>query len=149
MTVSFVVSRNNIKTLAETREELSIGSGASATVVIDDPIAAREHVVLKSAHGGLVAVPLETSTGTYLNGVPIDQESALGSTDVLVIGTTRVTVHLDSGQKPLGARVDIEEKVSTLFDQSDPDRWVHDEVSFGRFASTRTMVWLSAFLGLG
>ncbi len=148
MSAEFVVLRNHLKILSETLSELVIGSGANATITIDDPIAAREHVRLRYAAGEVWLDPLDTSTGTYVNGLPVTSATRLKAGDTVIIGASRVAVALDTSQQPARVQIEVSEKDESLFDRKEPDRWVHDEVSFGRFDATRWTVWLSTAAAL-
>jgi pSer/pThr/pTyr-binding forkhead associated (FHA) protein len=69
------------------------GRSPSADVILDDTSVSRHHMMVSFKSGSLRVTDLESSNGTFLNGVKV-REQELKSGDVILIGTHRFVVQL-------------------------------------------------------
>lgn len=70
----------------------TIGRGADADVVVDDPDVSRHHARLEAENGIVYVSDLESANGTYLNGRPLRQAIELRPGDRIDVGTARLVV---------------------------------------------------------
>ncbi len=111
--------------------QIIIGSGPSASVRLDDPMIADNHLVVSFSSGQFWVRDLGSTSGTYVNGQFTHQMTPLNEGDSLVFGLTEITTKLDLAQgtlllefKPRGFHFDREK---------DPVRWSKIESKFGVF----------------
>jgi general secretion pathway protein E len=69
---------------------VTIGRHASNRIVLDDNLASRAHAVIEPARGGFQIRDLNSSNGTFLNGVKLSAPAPLKSGDQVAIGSTRM-----------------------------------------------------------
>ncbi|HUY40115.1 MAG TPA: FHA domain-containing protein [Candidatus Dormibacteraeota bacterium] len=70
----------------------TIGRGADADVVVDDPDASRHHARLEAENGIVYVTDLESANGTFLNGRRLRQAIEVRPGDRIDVGTTRLVV---------------------------------------------------------
>lgn len=70
----------------------TIGRGADADVVVDDPDASRHHARLEAENGIVYVTDLESANGTFLNGRRLHQAIEVRPGDRIDVGTTRLVV---------------------------------------------------------
>ncbi|HVZ35837.1 MAG TPA: sigma-54-dependent Fis family transcriptional regulator, partial [Polyangiaceae bacterium] len=72
-----------------------IGSGKDADVRIEDPHVSRAHVKLELGAQGIELEDLDSSNGTWVNGVKV-KEAHLSASAVIVLGRTTLRVELEA-----------------------------------------------------
>lgn len=77
------------KTLVVDRPELTIGSKEGNALVLSDPAVSRQHAVLIESAGGYLIRDLNSTNGTYLDGVPI-KEAFLDFGRAIGLGETQM-----------------------------------------------------------
>jgi hypothetical protein len=70
----------------------TIGRGADADVVVDDPDVARHHARLESENGIVYLSDMESPTGTFLNGRRLREAIEVRRGDRIDVGTARLVV---------------------------------------------------------
>jgi DNA-binding SARP family transcriptional activator len=78
-------------------ELIRLGRDAANDLVGDDPRASRLHAVVTRSPAGFVVTDLNSTNGTRVNGGLIVVPTTLADGDVISIGTTELTFHLDAG----------------------------------------------------
>jgi class 3 adenylate cyclase len=105
-------------------ERLTVGRGADAGLLIDDPEISRAHAAFRPTDDGLELQDLGSMNGTWVNGERIITSTPLAPGDVVKIGTTRIEVLSAGGgrvvpaQRPSPTPVEAEDElrpVSVLF----------------------------------
>jgi len=74
----------------------SIGRDVNNGIVLDDPFASSEHAVLTYRGRNWYIQDLESTNGTYVNGVPVEGLGPLGFGDEVQVGEVRF--RLDRGR---------------------------------------------------
>jgi hypothetical protein len=74
----------------------TLGRDVNNAIVIDDPFASGEHAVLTFRGRAWYVEDLESTNGTYVNGVPVERVAPLGFGDELQVGEVRF--RLDRGR---------------------------------------------------
>jgi hypothetical protein len=74
----------------------SIGRDVNNGIVLDDPFASAEHAVLTYRGRNWYIEDLESTNGTFVNGVPVEGLGPLGFGDELQVGEVRF--RLDRGR---------------------------------------------------
>ncbi len=133
------------KKLVETdADSVEIGTHSSCAAHLRDPVASSHHARIARAGGGFSVEDLGSATGTWRNGEELRGRAVLASGDVLVTGCTRSVVTIDAAGSAL--QLEVQEQ-GFFFEPSrahkgesgamqvggDAERWVRDEVAFGRF----------------
>jgi class 3 adenylate cyclase len=81
-------------------EQLTVGRGDEAGLLLDDPEISRAHAVLGPTAEGLEVRDLGSLNGTWVNGERISSPAVLVPGDVVRIGTTRIEVLAAGGRGP-------------------------------------------------
>lgn len=84
------------------RPVLNIGRQRSNHIILDNPDVSRQHAQIRLRHGRHILIDLNSSAGTRLNGLPI-QESVLQSGDVIGLGAINLAYVVESPQLPPGS----------------------------------------------
>jgi hypothetical protein len=84
---------DNDRTTDLTDEIVNIGRHYENTIILDDPQVSRFHVQLRLRFGMFVLFDLQSQSGTFVNGVRVEQH-ALRSGDLVQLGQTRL-IYLD------------------------------------------------------
>jgi pSer/pThr/pTyr-binding forkhead associated (FHA) protein len=71
-----------------------IGRSDQCEVFFDDPQISRQHCVIEQSDDSFFVTDLNTTNGTYLNGVKIHSKEKLASGDVLTVGQFKLTLSL-------------------------------------------------------
>ena len=74
----------------------TLGRDVNNAIVIDDPFASAEHAVLTFRGRAWYVEDLESTNGTFVNGVPVERVAPLGFGDELQVGEVRF--RLDRGR---------------------------------------------------
>ena len=74
----------------------TLGRDVNNAIVVDDPFASGEHAVLTFRGRAWYVEDLESTNGTYVNGVPVERVAPLGFGDELQVG--EVQFRLDRGR---------------------------------------------------
>lgn len=74
----------------------TLGRDVNNAIVIDDPFASAEHTVLTFRGRAWYVEDLESTNGTFVNGVPVERVAPLGFGDELQVGEVRF--RLDRGR---------------------------------------------------
>jgi pSer/pThr/pTyr-binding forkhead associated (FHA) protein len=74
----------------------SLGRDVNNGIVLDDPFASAEHAVLTYRGRSWYVEDLNSTNGTYVNGVPVDGVAPLGFGDEVQVGEIRF--RLDRGR---------------------------------------------------
>jgi len=75
----------------------TLGRDVNNAIVVDDPFASSEHAVLTFRGRAWYVEDLESTNGTYVNGVPVERVAAVGFGDELQVGEVRF--RLDRGRE--------------------------------------------------
>ncbi len=75
----------------------TLGRDVNNTIVIEDPFASAEHTVLTFRGRTWYVEDLESTNGTYVNGVPVERVAPLGFGDEVQVGEVRF--RLDRGRE--------------------------------------------------
>lgn len=134
--------RRGKETLTFDGSRVTVGSHATCDFVLDDPVAARSHVVLSLGPRGVSVEPQPTATGSFLDGELIESATAFPVGSELVVGTSRFLLDSFDAATSVAAFNVRErsffhvEKKRGVF-RSDADEAVRSEVRFGRFRALR------------
>jgi hypothetical protein len=79
---------------------VTIGRGSDTTVRVDDPYTSRRHCEINRLNGALVVRDLNTTNGTFVNGLRITESHILPG-DRLTVGETRFLVHYEDSARIL------------------------------------------------
>ena len=74
----------------------TLGRDVNNSIVVDDPFASSDHAVLTFRGRAWYVEDLESTNGTYVNGVPVERVAPLGFGDELQVGEVRF--RLDRGR---------------------------------------------------
>jgi len=74
----------------------TLGRDVNNAIVIDDPFASAEHAVLSFRGRAWYVEDLESTNGSFVNGVPVERVAPLGFGDELQVGEVRF--RLDRGR---------------------------------------------------
>jgi hypothetical protein len=88
--------------------EIILGRSSYASIVVNNPLASREHAVVRSSGGRLEVADLGSKNGTYVNGTRIEGAVPVDVGDVIKIGTDVVEVARISAQDPQQLRMATE-----------------------------------------
>jgi hypothetical protein len=139
--MGFLIQRGK-ESLECSGSRLTVGSHATSDLVLDDPVAARLHVILSLGPRGVAAEPQLTATGSFLDGDLIAEPVPFPVGSELVLGTSRIVLESYDAATSVAAIALSErsffhvQKKRGVF-QSDADEAVRSEVRFGRFSSLR------------
>jgi hypothetical protein len=67
--------------------ELTLGRSSYASIVVNNPLASREHAIIRPVPGGLEVVDLGSKNGTFVNGARLEGSIPIGPGDRVKIGT--------------------------------------------------------------
>ena len=129
--------------------DVDIGTRPSCLAPINDPVAAAVHAWIRRRGGLFFVEDAGSSSGTWKNGQAVTRVEPLSDGDVLVVGCTRIQVRVTPGD-PAPQLVLSFRETSVYFEPSkkhqvtiggqemtvvsgDAERWVRDEVAFGRW----------------
>ena len=85
----------NLFDLLKARKEIIIGRSSDCDYVLTSLQVSRKHTLLQWEDDKIFLQDLDTTNGTFVNGVPVRQRVVIQSTDQITIGTT--TFALQSG----------------------------------------------------
>lgn len=80
--------------------ELTLGRSSYASIVVNNPLASREHAVVRVSGGKLEVVDLGSRNGTFVNGVRVAAPQRLEVGDRITIGADAIDVLLASAEDP-------------------------------------------------
>lgn len=113
------------------------GTRSTCDLVVDDPLVAEEHLAIERDGDGFRVVDLRTSSGTYLNGLPVEGGARLKreGENVIVFGVSKLVAAIDES----GESVTLNLKEQSFFydKKEDPLKWSRHEVDLGRFPALR------------
>lgn len=95
---------DGVKVIPLTRTLITIGRRVENTVVLDDPRVSRNHAHLRAVRGRYVLYDLDSTGGSFVNGVRVTQ-SLLYPGDVISLGGVTVVY----GQKNPPPRPDLKD----------------------------------------
>lgn len=81
------------------QKELTIGRYRTCDIVLDDGTVAGEQCQLIVGSRGIFVIDLGASSGTFVNGRPINHPVRLSARDTLSIGSFSITVRSTSEQR--------------------------------------------------
>lgn len=67
--------------------ELTLGRSSYASIVVNNPLASREHAIIRPLAGGLEVVDLGSKNGTFVNGSRLEGSRPVAPGDTIKIGT--------------------------------------------------------------
>ncbi|HEX3596201.1 MAG TPA: FHA domain-containing protein [Polyangiaceae bacterium] len=88
--------------------EVILGRSSYASIVVNNPLASREHAVVRAAGGKLEVQDLGSKNGTYVNGTRVEGKRTVDEGDVIKIGTDVFEVAKASALDPQQLRVATE-----------------------------------------
>ena len=80
--------------------ELTLGRSSYASIVVNNPLASREHAVVRLSAGKLEVVDLGSRNGTFVNGVRVAAPQRLEVGDRITIGADVIDVVRASAEDP-------------------------------------------------
>lgn len=80
--------------------ELTLGRSSYASIVVNNPLASREHAVVRLVAGKLEVVDLGSRNGTFVNGVRVTAPQRLEVGDRITIGADVIDVLRPSAEDP-------------------------------------------------
>ena len=119
---------------------IDFGTHSDSAVLIEDPVAADHHCEIQFVDGAFRIRDLGSALGTFLNGVQVDEPTPLESGDEILIAMTRMVATIEEDKLTLDAEVG-----GFGYEDGDLDRFVEQEVAFGRYAPLRVANWLAVF----
>lgn len=123
-------------------DSVTIGSRASCSFSISDPLVAEEHCLVLRHGDGYILEDLGTSLGTYVNGLATKGRVPLADGAVVVLGVTRFVVGIDAES----GDITFDNKGAFYYDdKKDALDWSRKEVAFGQFLPVRRMGWIVVF----
>lgn len=123
-------------------ESLSIGTGASCQVVVEDPTVSGRHVSVAALATGVVVEDLGSKNGVFVGGARISRASLSGAEASFVIGRTTVVVRPAVEQHPTSPAL-----LPGLLGSSEPMRRLAAEIR--RVAALDAPVLLQGESGTG
>ncbi len=157
------------KTVETDALDVDIGTSTSCVAVINDPVAAAQHAWIRARAGLFLIEDANSASGTWKNGLPITRAVPLADGDEIVVGCTKIEVKIAADAPVPALELTFREKtfffepskkhavmvdgVEKSIVSGDAERWVHDEVEFGRFRTLKAVCLLAlvatiAFLAL-
>ena len=143
MTAARIQVEQNGRVVFAGDHEVLLGSRTGCDVVVHDPVVADRHCRIAWDGDAFTVRDLGSVTGTWLDGRRAGAAEALTDGAVIVIGATRVLVHVDGRGAAAALRLDVQRQAfwwtkpaKGQFD-NDPDAMVRAEVDFGRFPALR------------
>ncbi len=88
--------------------DVILGRSSYASIVVNNPLASREHAVVRAAGGRLEVQDLGSKNGTYVNGNRVNGTCAVDEGDVIKIGTDVLEVAKASALDPQQLRMATE-----------------------------------------
>src|SRR5215471_1893763 len=88
--------------------EVILGRSSYASIVVNNPLASREHAVVRSSGGRLEVADLGSKNGTYVNGKRLEGPCLVDVGDIIKIGTDAIEIARISAQDPRELRVATE-----------------------------------------
>lgn len=88
--------------------EVILGRSSYASIVVNNPLASREHAVVRAAAGRLEVQDLGSKNGTYVNGKRVQGTISVDDGDIIKIGTDVLEVAKVSALDPQQLRVATE-----------------------------------------
>ena len=85
--------------------ELTLGRSNYASIVVNNPLASREHALIRPVNGRLELVDLGARNGTFLNGKRLEGSAWLEPGDIVKIGTEILEIVRISVEDPSALRV--------------------------------------------
>ena len=129
-----VVSEGGRDRVHEICEEvLVVGRGPQATLHLRDPGIRGPHCEIRHSKQGFKLVDLESASGTFVNGQPVNQHF-LNNGDTIRIGEVRLTYLGDSAKRSVPARQPLGPPLQALprRDDGSPQRFYRHESRRGR-----------------
>lgn len=80
--------------------ELTLGRSSYASIVVNNPLASREHAIVRLTGGKLEVVDLGSRNGTFVNGTRITSAQRLEVGDRIKIGADAIDVLRVSAEDP-------------------------------------------------
>jgi len=130
--------------LDETRPpRLLVGKGPACELRLEDPLVSRRHASIELGPHSLRLTDLESTNGTFVNGVRV-VEALLRGGEVVTFGTTKVRVEVESGGTPL---LDGPDRFGRLLGVSPEMRRLHG--IFQRLAASDVPIIIEGETGTG
>jgi pSer/pThr/pTyr-binding forkhead associated (FHA) protein len=73
-------------------DQVRLGRGGDNEIVLADPLASRQHALIKQIGNTYVISDLGSQNGTGVNGQRINKPTTLNLHDEIIIGTTRMVL---------------------------------------------------------
>ncbi|WP_026532690.1 FhaA domain-containing protein [Arthrobacter sp. H41] len=73
-----------------------LGRSSDADILVDDTGVSRRHLEIRTSNGGVFAVDLGSTNGSYVNGQRVQGQAELTDGSVITMGRTRLTFRLVS-----------------------------------------------------
>ncbi|MEE0745385.1 MAG: VWA domain-containing protein [Anaerovoracaceae bacterium] len=74
-------------------ESLIVGRSSMCDIYFDDVNMSRQHFSIEAQDGGLYVKDLESTGGTYLNGIKVYSKQRINSGDIIAAGKTRMRIN--------------------------------------------------------
>jgi pSer/pThr/pTyr-binding forkhead associated (FHA) protein len=98
--------------------EVTLGRSSYASIVVNNPLASREHAVVRRAGARLEVADLGSKNGTYVNGRRITGPCPVDVGDVLRVGTEAIEITRTSVRDPAAHRVATEPGRGSIHDDA-------------------------------
>ena len=87
------IQEKSIATLLSQKNSISIGRDENADVYLSNNSVSRKHAIVEKVGNNVKITDLGSQNGTYINGVKLSGSVTLQPTDVILIGTTKLTYY--------------------------------------------------------
>jgi hypothetical protein len=154
-----IVLKIGRKTVETDAIDVDMGTSTSCLAAINDPVAAARHAWIRARAGLFLLEDADSASGTWKNGVPVTRAVPLSDGDEIVIGCTKIDVKIAADAPVPSLELTFHEKtfffepskkhqvivdgVEKAIVSGDAERWVRDEVAFGRFRALKVVCLLA------
>ena len=93
---TFIVTSRKKELLRRETEAMIIGARSTCMLALEDPLVAEEHCIIRAAGVGFVIEDCQTSTGTFVDGLAVDEAMPLADGQEIIVGVSRLRVECDA-----------------------------------------------------
>jgi len=138
------ITKGKFAPLEADLDSIDFGSRSECSVTFDDPIAADRHCEVRWEGGQFSIEDCGSVIGTFVNGSEVIERVPLRDLDEIVMGITRFMVAIEG--EGADQTLTLSGEIGGFsYAEGDLDRWVRDEVTFGREPAVRAGNWFMVF----